>query len=204
MKRVHNKNLQKGFTLAETIVTLAVVGLIVASVAAFQANVFSFTRTFNAGLSAADHARRVLKPISNELRAAETSEVGNYAISEGTATSVTFFSDIDSDDVAEMVRYYLDGTDIKKEVTEPAENPYDYNSGTTETITIIRGVTNSDIFYYYDTDYDGTTSALTFPITVTDARLIKISLTIDEDPQKDPPPLSIVTEVSFRNLKDNY
>jgi hypothetical protein len=62
---------------------------------------------------------------------------------------------------------------------------------------------NSGIFSYYDSSYDGTTAALTTPVTISAIRLVKVSLVIDADPGKSPTAVTITTQTSIRNLKDN-
>ena len=76
----------------------------------------------------------------------------------------------------------------------------------TEVITdIIHGVRNngSPVFSYFDSSYNGSTNSLSQPVSVLIIRLIKINLTIDDDPNRPPSPMTITTEINFRNLKDN-
>ena len=61
-------------------------------------------------------------------------------------------------------------------------------------------------FTYYNDDYDGesTLTALTGPVSPNLIRLIDITVATDKDINKVPPPVSISTKVSTRNLKDNF
>ncbi len=199
-KCIKNK---KGFSLIETILVVAITGLIVSAVANFQSDIFSFSRNFSSTLSSVDDARKVLKPFANEVRGAAPSALGAYPIEEATSTSFIFFSDIDSDGVEERVRYFLDGDELKKGTIVPSGNPLEYDSSDEDINTVVYNIINQDIFSYYDTYYDGTTEPLDFPASVLDIRLIKIEIVIDKDANEAPPAFTVTTQVSFRNLKDN-
>lgn len=198
-----NSKTQKGFTLVEIIITVAITGLVVAAIGSFQANIFSYSRNFSSSLSAADDARRVLRPFSNEVRSAAPSTLGAYPIEEATSTSFIFFTDTDNDGVEERIRYFLEENAFKKGTIVPSGNPYVYDEDDESIVAMVNDVTSSTVFSYFDTYYDGTTEALVEPISVLQIRLIKISLTIDKDPNEVPPPFTVTTQVSFRNLKDN-
>ena len=59
------------------------------------------------------------------------------------------------------------------------------------------------IFDYYDTNYDGTTAPLAQPVSAIAVRLVKITLIIDKNSLRPPAPITMTTQVSMRNLKDN-
>lgn len=200
---LNNVKFNKGFTMIEIILTVAIVGLVAGAIASFQGNIFSYSRKFSSGLSAADDARRVLRPFSNEVRSAVASALGSYPIEAATQTSFIFFADTDNDGVEERIRYFLENKNFKKGIIVPSGNPLTYDSNDEDVVTMVKDVTNTDIFSYFDTYYDGTTSPLAIPVSILDIRLIKINLVIDKDPNEPPIPFTVTTQVSFRNLKDN-
>ncbi len=59
------------------------------------------------------------------------------------------------------------------------------------------------IFQYYPATYDGTGSALSIPVTISSVRLVKITVIIDNDPNRSPVPMIVTSSVTLRNLKDN-
>ena len=198
-------NKKAGFSLAETVVTVAVLGMLVVVVGKFGGDVFSFNRYFTKSLDVAGDARKVLRPMINEIRGASPSSLGAYAIESAGENEFIFFTDTDDNGVKERIRYYLDGTILKKGTIVPTGNPYTYNAQNETTLSLIQNVRNgaTPIFKYFDTNYNGSTSALTSPVTVTSVRLVRVEVIIDEDVNALPSPLSIVTQVSLRNLKDN-
>lgn len=198
-------NKQKGFTFTEILVTVAVIGLVVVISSSLDKDTIVFSRIFQSGLNTADEARKILRPIANEIRSASPSSAGAYPIESATATSFVFFSDIDSDGDKDRVRYYLSGTTLKKGVINPSGNPAVYPTASEVNTNIVHNIQNGGvpIFSYYDAYYDGSTDPLPEPVSISSIRLIRINFIIDSDLNKLPPATTISTQVSFRNLKDN-
>jgi hypothetical protein len=166
----------------------------------FQKDVFSLDTFLSSSLTAQDEARKVLKNITAEIRPLSPSSVGAYPIAEANPTSFIFYSDINNDQLKERVRYFLSGTTLKKGVIKPSGTPLTYNPANETIKEVIHDVKSGTnlIFEYYDKNYDGTT-----PIDILAVRLIKITIVIDKDPNKSPGPITLTTQVSTRNLKDN-
>lgn len=201
------KKENKGFTLIESVLALAIFSSIIIAVGAFQRDVFYFNDILQTGLTNVTEARKVLRPFVNEVRGAQPSNLGAFAIDEATQTSFAFYTDIDDDDVRERVRYFLEGDTFKKGVIEPEGNPLVYNEEDEKIITVIRDVVPSQTaFSYYNSNYNGTTEtpALEFPVAPVDIRLVRIDLTVDSNPDRAPSLLTITTQATIRNLKDNY
>ncbi|HMP67372.1 MAG TPA: type II secretion system protein [Candidatus Paceibacterota bacterium] len=201
----YKNNEKRGFTLVETLVSVFVFSLIIIAIAGFQSDVFSLTRFIQTGLQNQSEAKKLIKPFVNEVRSATPSSLGTYPIEFADATNFSFYSDIDGDGLKEKIRYFLDGTDFKRGVTKPSGNPLVYNSSNEKITRVIHDILPGNIFYYFDSNYDGTENSLPleYPITISDIRLIKVVLIIDSNPNEAPGPLEITTQVSIRNLKDN-
>ncbi len=199
-----NKN---GFTLVESVISLAIFGAVVVVIGAFQRDVFFFNDVIQTGLTNITEAKKVLRPFVNEVRGAEPSNLGAFAIAEATPTSFTFYTDINDDDIREKVRYFVDGTTFKKGIIEPSGNPLVYDSQDENFVSVIHDVVPEEtIFTYYDSNYNGTaeTAALAQPVAPASVRLIRIDLTVDSNPGRTPSLLTITTQATVRNLKDNY
>jgi hypothetical protein len=140
------------------------------------------------------------------LRSASQSSTGAYPIAAASSTSLTYFSDIDHDGLKEQVRYFLSGTTLKRGVIKPSGNPLTYNTANEKITNLVRNIIRDDanpIFSYYDSSYDGSSSAMTNPPNILNIRLIKITFLIDRDPATAPAAAEFSTQVSIRNLKDN-
>lgn len=192
-----------GFTAIEMLMVVAIIGVLSVSIARFQTGVWSLGRSSQAGLNAADQARRILNPMADQIRAAIPGATGAYDIESATATEIIFYSDINHDGLGERVRYFLSSGAIKSGVTYPSGTPSTYNTATETVRTLVSGVTSATVFSYYDANYTGSSSALSFPVTPSQVRLVKISFTVDSDPNKPPAPFAIETQITLRNVKDN-
>ncbi len=195
-----------GFSLAEVIIAVAVGGAILIAVFNFGNSIFSFNSTAQENLNAQSEGRRVLKTIAKELRGTSPSSLGAYPISQAATSSITFFSNIDSDVNKEQVRYFLQNGSLKKGVIKPSGTPLVYNSANESIVTLISNVRNtaaSPLFQYFNSSYAGTSSPLSSPVPVTSVRFIKVSVEIDKYPNRSLGPVVVTTQVFLRNLKDN-
>lgn len=203
MKITKIKN-QKGVTLIETLFGVAVFALIAIAIGTFGRNLWYYNTAIGNGLDSADAGRNLLKLITTEIRTASAANTGAYTISQASASSFTFYSDVDDDGIRERIRYFSSGTNFQRGIIEPSGNPLTYNSANEVVKTVASNVTNgSTIFDYYDKNYDGSTAALTSPITIPSVRLVKITVVVDKDANRPPAPMTFSTQVSMRNLKDN-
>ena len=116
-------------------------------------------------------------------------------------TVVTYKSVMDS--FKERVRYFLSGTDFKKGVTKPNGLPLIYNLASENIVTLATNVRNADTFSYYDQDYGGSSSFMSFPLDVTAIRVVRLKLSIDDDPTRAPMAFEVQTVAEIRNLKGN-
>ncbi|MFA6077194.1 MAG: prepilin-type N-terminal cleavage/methylation domain-containing protein [Candidatus Paceibacterota bacterium] len=198
-----NKKSMRGFTLIEILVSVAIFAVIIGVLTLFSRNVWIYNTFISSGFNNSDVGRQLLKTMVSEIRTASTADTGAYIISAATASSFTFYSDIDNDGLKEKVRYFLTGTTLQKGVIKPTGSPLTYNALNENISTLANNITSASIFDYYDKNYDGTTAPLTFPVDIPAIRLIKIIITMDQDPNRPPTPMTLSTQVSLRNLKDN-
>lgn len=202
-KNRHNS--KQGFTIIEILVSIFILTLIGLAVSSFAKDIFSLNRITSDSLTAQDETRRALKTMSAEIRTASPSSLGAYALAQSATSSFIFYSNIDEDSLKERVRYFLDGTTLKKGIIKPSGVPLTYNPVNEVISELTHNVANAttSIFSYYDKNYDGTTQPLVEPIDIATVRLVKITIMIDKDPQMPPGPMTLTTQISMRNLKDN-
>ncbi|MFA6515312.1 MAG: prepilin-type N-terminal cleavage/methylation domain-containing protein [Candidatus Paceibacterota bacterium] len=195
----------KGFTLLELLITIAIFSIVMVMFSSFTRDIFKYEDIFSGGLTSYDEARKILQPIASEIRSASPSSLGAYPIETAGETNFAFFADIDNDGLKERIRYFISGNNLMRGVIIPSGNPIQYLSNNEVSLEIIKGVNNglTPIFTYYDNSYNGDTPPLTQPVSVSGIRLVAITLLIDNDPNNPPLPVSVTTQVSIRNLKDN-
>jgi prepilin-type N-terminal cleavage/methylation domain-containing protein len=199
------KNSMSGFTLVEILVTMAIFSIILGAIGLFARDTFYYDNIFSSGLISYDEAKKILQPVASEIRSASQSSLGAYSIESADEGSFVFFTDTNSDGLKERIRYFLSGTTLKRGVISPTGSPLQYLSTNEITTDVVTNLTNgaTPIFTYYDTDYNGNTNPLVQPVSVPSIRLVKITLIIDVDPNRPPLPMTVSTQVSIRNLKDN-
>ena len=193
-----------GFTLIETLVSVAVFVIIGLAVSNFGTQLFSLNSTLRDSLTSQSEARAAFKIMTAEIRSASPSSTGTYAIEAADASTFIFFGDIDDDGLYERIRYYMSGTTLKRGITKPTGNPLTYTSTNETTSDLIHDIVNGSVplFSYYDSSYDGTSGSLN-PISILAIRLVKITTVVDRDPNRAPGASTSTTQVSIRNIKDN-
>ncbi len=200
---INFKKLNRGFTFVEMLIGVAVFIVIALVVTLFAKNIWSYNSSVFASLTGTDTGRQTLKVMVAEIRTTSTADTGAYPIDQASATSFTFYSDIDDDALKEKVRYFVSGTTLQKGVIKPTGSPLTYNAQNEVLTTLMQSLTSSSVFAYYDKNYDGTTAALSAPVDIPLVRLIKITIVTDQDTNRPPAAMTFSSQVSIRNLKDN-
>jgi len=187
---------KKGFTLIEILVTMTIFSIIVTITGNFIITSFRSNRFISEQEQAVTNARRALDITKKEIRGANSSEQGDYPLRTIDNDDFSYYSDIDDDGEMERIRYYLSGTNLIKELTEPGASK-DYSSS--PSVTIISQYMNNqeeNIFTYYDSSHTETS-------LINEVRLVNISLKINVTPSISPNDYYVETDVTLRNLKDN-
>ncbi|MBU1870702.1 hypothetical protein KKF17_01050 [Patescibacteria group bacterium] len=198
-------NFKTGFSIIEAMTTVFILTLVGMAIWTFQKDIFSMSNIISNNFIVQEEIQKTLKAMSAEIRAALPSSTGAYAIAQIATSSFTFYSDIDNEPLKEQVRYFIDGSILKKGVIKASGVPITYNPANESISDLVRDVVNNamPVFSYYNTDYDGTTQPLEYPINISEIRLIKITVIVDCNPSQSPNAITLTTQVSMRNLKDN-
>jgi len=199
---------RSGLTLIEILIAMAILILVVGVMVVFQRDFFSLNLFLEQSLSIQRDAEEVIREIIAELRTASQSNTGGYPLELTASTSLAFYADIDTDPLKERVHYFLDGTSLKKSVVKPAGQPITYSTSTVaqETVMVVlRYMVTTDvpqIFSYYGTFTDpGQAVPLSQPVNPSVIKLVAVDITVDEDPVRLPPPISVGSRVTIRNLR---
>jgi prepilin-type N-terminal cleavage/methylation domain-containing protein len=198
--RVEKRN--EGFTLVEVLVSMTIFVGIAFIIGTFMKTIFDYQLSFTQQLSAQQEIENTFSTIIPETRSMIPSALGGYAIGQVSTSSITFYADINSDGVADQIRYFLSGTTIKKGIIVPTGSPLSYTVASEVVNDTIHNIaTSTPIFTYYDANYTGSEAAMTYPITISNIHLIKVAVTV-KDPNKIAP-LSASIEIVPRNLRTN-
>lgn len=204
MVKYHPKN---GFTLVELLAGTAILTFVLVAIISFTYFLYVKNKYIWEQAQAINEARKGVDSFVKELREAKDGEDGSYILESADAQELVFFSDIDTDNQIEKVRYFLDGSDLKKGVIKPSGIPIEYPAGSEELFVISKYVRNGalDIFSYFNGNYpeDIVNNPLIMPASLMDVKLVHIFLRINIDPNRAPGNFDLESDIQIRNLKVN-
>ena len=194
---------QRGFTLLEILVAMGIFLLVLFVVTTFGLDVATFGGFLGENLNSQHELQQAFKQMRSEIRSLGPASNGSYSVESATAISFVFFSNIDNDNLFERVRYFLDGTTLKRGVIEPTGDPLVYLLADEQIREVAHNIVNDPavIFSYYPQEASGEGVPLVFPVDQTMVHLVKISLTVDADPLQLPAPTSLAMTVALRNFR---
>lgn len=190
-------------TMIEALVFIAVstviIGAITASVLYFyRSNTNILEQTIQV-----ENARRGVEFMMRDIREAAYSDLGNFPVAAIATTSFTFYTDLDRDKSVEKVRYYLEGTVLKKSLVNATGVPLVYNDATAEVSTISQyirnGIQGLPVFRYYT----ATGTEITNFSNVQDVAFVSTSLIVNVNPERLPGEFTLHSSATLRNLKTN-
>lgn len=191
-----NKKNPKGFTIIEMMLSIAIIVLISTIVLNFVTDGLTLSRFESEQETAVKIARDAMAVVTKEIRKANQSELGGYPILTIEDFNFIFFSDVDNDNETEKIRYYLNGNELIKSITEPGADSLYAGADSTSTIANYMNNQAEPIFRYYDSDQNETSE-------INDIRMININLKINVTPTIMPNDYYVETDINLRNLKDN-
>lgn len=200
-----HRHSQRGMTLIELIVTLGIIMIVLPATMNFLVSAYRHSYGVDSRSSSQGIGRRAMTTMVTELRQATTGGNGAYAIINAGAQDIAFYANIDADDDVEYVHYFLDGTELKRGVIEPSGDPPNY-TGAEDVRVIAQDIRNGSdpIFTYYDESYTGTEDPLAQDVNESLVRYVRFTLTIDDDPDRDPGAFTLTSAAQLRSLKENF
>ena len=145
----------QGFSLIELLISAAIIPVILgAAYLAFGSMSGNYSKV-EAVSEATGEAQTGLDTLVRELRQAQEIKDGGGAFAAATATSCSFYCDVDLDGTPELVAYYVQGSDLYRGVGEPALPVYPYNFPTRDQTMFARvlnvgGMTSEAVFTYFN------------------------------------------------------
>lgn len=201
------KQLSRGFTLIELMVVVVIFAIISAVFAVFAAVYFrnysfSFEENQAVGL-----AQATMTQIIREIREARLSETGGWPLSQTDDNIFIFYADVTNDGRTDRVRYFLEGTLLKKGIIEPTQPPVSYPQANEQVRTVADFVDNSGtpLFTYYNGDWpqDSVNNPLAQGSRLLNTRYVSLDLRININPNFGAQPFELTSGVAIRSLKDN-
>jgi prepilin-type N-terminal cleavage/methylation domain-containing protein len=192
---------RRGFTLFEILIVISITSILGLVAYNFGVQGLNTWRYSTSRAQSQEQVRRAVDTMISVIREARPADNGSYALSAASATSLTFYANSDSDSATEQVTFALNGTTLERRTVQPTSTPVQYTAAPTITTVVpnVRGL----IFDYFDENYSGTGSPLSIPVNISLVRLVRVTVTVDDNPSKPPAAVVLSNIVNFRNLKDN-
>lgn len=192
----------RGFTLIEIIIAMGLTAMTAIFVTYFMLDVTGFGTDLTNRLQTEFELQVTLRTMISEIRSMGPGGNGAYSVATASTTTFSFYSDIDGDGTFELVRYYLDGTILKKGIIHPTvTEPVTYPPANELVSEVVHYMVPGTIFTYYPEGFPDEMAALAAPVDVAKVRLIKISGTVDKDTTLPPVPTTLSISVTIRNLR---
>jgi len=145
--------------------------------------------------------------MTREIRTAQKGGNGSFQFTLAMPQEIIFFSDLDVDGQIEQIRYYMEGTSLKKDVINPQGNPVTYPTNQKITTTISENIRNgaTPIFSYFNEDWPSDTSnnPLPTPADLDSIKMVHIYIRINPDANSPDSDYVLESQAQVRTLKNN-
>jgi prepilin-type N-terminal cleavage/methylation domain-containing protein len=201
--------MKRGFTLIETLVTIAIFGLVMVATANLLRLIFMNSTTNPAALNEVDQAQSTANTFVNQVRDANYGNDGSYPLGQAGTTQLIFFTPYGTSGstVVDRIRYFVSSSTLYEGVTAPSGSPSTYNTANEHIKSIVSnvsGVGTSTIFYYYTGTYGGTSTPLSQPVNLNQVTYIQMKFAVQlKEIRGSTATSSISTGAAIRNLKTN-
>lgn len=192
--------MNKGFTLVETITAVAVFTIAMGAVSALIGIAYKAQSYAWQQADAISQAQKGVETMVREIRKARGGDDGSYSIESAENFEFVFYSNVDGDTGTERVRYFVEGSDFKKGVTNPAGWPAAYSPADEVVSVLSSSVRNSPPIFRY---FDGQGQELAAPARLKDTTLMRVYLVVNVNPNRAPQDFVLESDAQIRNLKIN-
>jgi prepilin-type N-terminal cleavage/methylation domain-containing protein len=199
----------KGFTLIEIIVVMAIFVLLIFGVSAILNSIFVNSSQELMSMNNIDQARIVSSAFVNEIRNATMGSNGAYPLNYAGDSQIIFYSNFGNANpaVVNRIRYFISDNNLYKGVVVPTGNPLTY-SLSSELVRLVQSDLRNEsipLFYYYNGEYDGTGDAhLLQPVNINQVRFAKINLVVLNQTTRDSnKTFNVSAGGTIRSVKDN-
>jgi type II secretory pathway component PulJ len=224
--RARRARVEGGFTVIELTVAFALLGVIVVPAFVYLSSTQHSERVVSEAVRQQQDSRVALNAFARAIRESDYPDGYTYSSSSifvaASSNDVTFYSDLNNDGVPDMVRYWLDGTNINRTETRPdcSSHPCDYfgAGAVTSTTVMVENARNPNpaqcgkppltppvpLFSYYKADKGTGSLTQISPISandLVDINYVVLAVLIDITTTKSPVCQTLTTSVSPRNWR---
>jgi prepilin-type N-terminal cleavage/methylation domain-containing protein len=202
---------QQGFTIVELLLVILIGSLVSVAVLMVLHGTSTVFNSQEVRILNQDDARLAINQMSRFIRMATSSADNLTTVSNAIETAypfdIEFYCDVDGDGVADKIRYYLTGNELRSQTKAPVwvETPtpgWQYGTYDTDGVVIENRVRNETevMFTYYR--YDGAGGLEPFsPVSEADKEdvvTVRITIKVGERPDLAPKDVVLSTDVQIR------
>jgi len=192
---------QKGFSLIEMIVLIAVFIVIIMAIVSALQFVYRGQRFAFEQADATRSARTGIEKAVRSLREMSYADNGAYPVISIATSSINFYSDYDNDKKIERIRYFLDGTNFKKGITEASGDPPTYNTSNEIVSLVSDNVRNTSLSIPMFTYYDKSGALMTNFNDVSSLAFVVVRIVVNLHPERAPDNFELRSSATLRNIK---
>lgn len=203
---MYTRQQQFGFTIVEVMISVAVFAIIGVGTVLLIGSMFTTGGRLSIVGADTDQGRQTAFRLMQELRNATVSNNGGYPLALASAQELIFYSNIDGGSDIERVRYYINNDRLYRGITKPSGSPFVYNPASETSFVVQNNLANGSdpLFYYYDGSYTGTETPLSYPVNLTQVKLVRMDLKIfNKAGQVGSSSFTITASSTIRSLKTN-
>ncbi len=192
----------RGISLVEAVVVVGITAAVAASLLSAIRYFYINNAYVVEATTAVENGRRGLAKSLGHLREASYGDDGAYPVASAATSSVTFYSDTDTDGAIEKVKIWAYQNTLYTVVTNSGGNPPSYTgqtSATTSIVSYLRNGSSTPIFKYYDSNG---TQLSTTSTPVASIATITMTVQIDLNPSRAPQVFTLYGSATLRNLRD--
>lgn len=206
---------QRGLTLIELLVTALVATVLTGAILGVFLTTFRAFNTEGIRIQNQESARLGMNQMARYIRSATSSAdhqaSWSNAVASAEAQSIEFYCDINGSPPSEKVRYYLDTTNLRMQVSTPtwetSPSPHwVYPSYSEDGIIVQQAVRNNEAALFTYLKYDGNGALVSFsPSTSAERQLvaaIDIVMFVNEVPELTGSDIRLSTRVQLRQRYD--
>lgn len=197
--------LQAGISLIEVVMTTALITVVISLILAFQNGILEDQQFILNSYISIQNVNQATQQFVKEIRNSQASDSGGYPLEIVNDNEIAFYSNVDKDSQIEKVRYFLDGTNLVKGITDPSPHPIQYLAQNEKTIIVAENLIldSTPVFYYYGDNYLANQTPLPQLQRATQTKLVEINLTSNSNPNYLKENYQSHALAQIRILKDN-
>jgi prepilin-type N-terminal cleavage/methylation domain-containing protein len=196
-----------GFTLIEVLVSSALIVILAGAFISLQYIISQNQVVAFRNYMKVDEANSVLSIMVRELRNTRAGDNGAYPLELANDQEIIFYSDIDSDDATERIRYFLAGAILSKGTIDPIGTPATYPTASEKIKIIANNVRNlgTPIFYYYNGDWpnDTVNNPLPSPARLSETKLMRVYIKVNPVSGNSSQDFILESYINLRGIKTN-